>query len=354
MISPRKILAIKLRSLGDTILMTAALRELRYAFPAAQLHVVVLEQWAPLLYRFPGVSKIWTYVRHNEAAARAKAVARLAVKLRREHYDCVVNFHASPSSSALAFATGARVRSIHFHGHKDKNRFSTVEVPGKGQLFPVIERDMNAIRALDLDVPPGKLPKIFLEHRELDEGLDWLEGRGMSGSLMTIGIGASRPTKSWQVDRYAQIASEWCEKTGGCALAVASPDERAACDAFLNAVKPGLNIGAETSLSIRKLAGVLHHSAVMVGNDSGPRHLAVAVGTPTVTLFGPEHPFEWHPYPANLHPHFFVEGLACRKDADPGKPPWCGLHDCLVERHQCMDRIGTEQVLSECLKVARI
>src|SRR5262245_7453241 len=94
--APRKLLAMKLRSLGDTVLMTAPLFELRNAYPEAEIHVAVSSHWAPLLENHPAVDRIWTYERHPDRASRAKSLTKLALKLRRERFDCVVNFHASP------------------------------------------------------------------------------------------------------------------------------------------------------------------------------------------------------------------------------------------------------------------
>src|SRR4051812_48949265 len=107
---PRKILAIQLRALGDTVLMTAPLLELHRHFPRATIDVLVTDSWCSVLEGLPGLRKIMGYRRHSDRASRAKAVIRLAFELRKEKYDCVVNFHASPSSSVLSFATGAPLR----------------------------------------------------------------------------------------------------------------------------------------------------------------------------------------------------------------------------------------------------
>jgi heptosyltransferase-2 len=119
---------------------------------------------------------------------------------------------------------------------------------------------------------------------------------------------------------------------------------------------PGLRCAPPASLAspdIRRLAATLSEGAVYAGNDSGPRHLAVAVGTPTVTIFGPEDPLEWHPYPLERHPILFVKGLACRRDAAPGAPPWCGIRVCVLEGHRCMTGITPAEVLAKCQEVAR-
>lgn len=357
--APRKILAIKLRSLGDTILMTAPLIELRKAYPSAEIDVLVSEAWAPVVQGHPAVDRVLTYRRHAEMASRVKALASLAMQVRRERYDCALNFHASPSSAALAFATGAVTRSIHFHGHKQRNTYSTVVVPGKGVLKPVIERDMDVVRALGISVPEGRMPQIVPTKRELAPIRAKFETHSLERPLLALGIGSSRTTKSWPLERFADTALEWCSQTGGSAVAFAGPDELALARDFLKEVDASQDVpehirervGCEMGLGLRQLAAFLSEADVFLGNDSGPKHLAVAVGTPTVTLFGPEHPFEWHPYPRERHPYFFIEELACRRDADPGMPAWCGVDVCVLERHRCMTEIKSEDVLNRCLEL---
>lgn len=363
----RKILVIKLRAMGDTVIMTAALNELRRIYRKAEIHVMVTSPWAPLLEHHPGVDRVWHYHRRKDMTARAKTLARLAIELRREHYDLVLNFHASPSSSTLAFATGAKTRAVHFHGHTDKNRYSTVEIPGKGEIKPAVERDMDVVRALGAQIPEGRVPQVYLTDAEIDKGAEYLEHHQLNGPVLGIGLGASRPTKVWPVDRYAALATAWSQQTGGSAVALAGPDENQLIVDFLKAVDDQVATSSDDSeakkavrgrisffdnLPVRHLAGVLANCAVFAGNDSGPKHLSIALGTPTVTLMGPEHPFEWHPYPTDLHPYLFVENLECRRDAAPGMPPWCGLYTCVEEQHKCMRLISVDQVLSECKRIA--
>ncbi len=367
MFAPRKILAIKLRALGDTILMTAPLLELREAFPNAMIHVVVTDHWAPLLENHPGVDRIIPYQRHQGAASRAKAIARMAIALRKEKYDCVVNFHASPSSSALAYAVGAKVRAIHFHGHRDKNRYSTTLVPGKGILKPVIERDMDTIRSLDLTIPEGKQPSVFLDVSEIARGRIRIGQMGLYGPILGLGIGASRNTKIWPLERFAAIAIRWCDQYRGSVIVYHARGEEGVSRQFFDAVDRKLDewytdpsarkavrarILAEVQLPLRLLASMLKNNVLYLGNDSGPKHLAVAVGTPTITLFGPEDPYEWHPYSREKHPYHYLEGLKCRNDQEPGFKPWCGLHECVVEEHRCMRFISEDEVFRTVEKMA--
>lgn len=162
------------------------------------------------------------------------------------------------------------------------------------------------------------------------------------------------------------LAIEWVEKTGGSTLGVAGPGEEDRVHEFLKGVEDLLSttvsdaasrarlrhgITASHRFELRSLAALLSEATVFAGNDSGPRHLAAATGAPTVTLFGPEHPFEWHPYPTERHPYFFIEALSCRRDGRPGMPPWCALATCHEEQHRCMRLIGVEAVLERCLEL---
>jgi ADP-heptose:LPS heptosyltransferase len=323
--------------------------------------VAVTAPWAPLLEGVPSIHKIWALERRKERASRAKAVASLALRVRAEHYDCVVNFHASPSSATLAFASGARMRSIHFHGHNDRNRYSTVIVPGKGELKPIIERDMDAVRALGLTIPAGRMPQLYLQPAETRSARERLLKYAATAPVLGLGLGASRPAKSWPVERYAATAVEWCVRKGGTVVAFVAAAEEATARDFLKAVDDVLGAGelapdqksqvrsrviCEIGLPIRSLAAMIAECAIFLGNDSGPRHLAVALDRPTLTLFGPEDPFEWHPYPRDRHDALFIEKLPCRRDALPGFPEWCGLDVCVSERHRCMTEITSEEVLS--------
>ena len=347
--SPKKILAIKLRALGDTVIFAAAVEELVKAFPGAELHLLVTNPWAGVFKGDPRITRIWTVGRRGIFRKTA-----LGLKLWRQKFDLVLNFHASSSSAWLARATGAPVRAIHFHGLRDKNNFSTVEIPGKGVVKPIIERDLDVVRALGIPLPAGRLPRLHVSNGEIGEGRRLIGSFDLAKPVLVLGLGASRATKIWPLARYAELAMMWRERTGGGVLAIGSSEEESLCKEFLanipEAGRDGIKI--ETSLTLRSLMGLLSCASVFCGNDSGPRHLAASLGTPTCTLFGPEDPFEWHPYPLDLHPRFFVENLPCRKDGTPGFPAWCGAEACTEKTHACMD-IDVNAVFEACRKIGR-
>lgn len=355
MLNPKRILVTKFRAMGDTILLTAALKELHRNFPNAQIHCAVTEPWIWLLDGMPGVTKLMPVTWHNDRTARTKAATRLAFQLRKENYDIVLAFHASPAAAMVALSTGTKLRSVHFHSFKAKNMYSTVEVPGKGTVKPVVERDLDTIRALGLTIPAGVAPEIFLKQEEKALAAEEFQSWGLKRPILGIAVGASRPTKIWPLHRYAELAQKWVAENNGSVLVIAGPGEETLVDQFFRSVpntpEARNQIQVMPACTVRILASRISQLNVLAGNDSGPRHLAAALGVPTVTLFGPEHPLEWHPYPQDRHPRLFIEPLHCRVNQEPGSPPWCGLNECIVETHQCMTRISIDQVFEHVRRV---
>ncbi len=361
---PRRILAMKLRSLGDTVLMTASLDILHRTFPDTPIDVLVTAKWSSILKGIPGIENIYEYERRGHAASRAKTIARWAITLRRNRYDWVLGFHASPSSALLSFATGAGTRANHFHGHRDSNRYSTVEIPGKGTVKPIIERDLDVLRGLGIEIESRTMPKLCFERDELTRAQSFLLQQGLKAPWAAIGLGASRPTKVWPLDRFAEVALELVMRRGLHVVVIAGPGENALRDAFMDRLREraqaqGVDprflsrVQAPEFSNIRLLGATLSLCNIFVGNDSGPKHMAVASGTPTVTMIGPEDPFEWHPYSQEEHPYLNVPNLACRKDALPGYPAWCGLDICTVEQHKCMKQLDVRQVLERVEQVEK-
>ncbi len=347
---PKKILAIKLRSMGDTTLLGASLDALKQAYPEAQIHVAVTTQWAPLFIHHPAVSRIWPVDRHQDKIARGKAIARAAIALRREGFDAVLNFHASPSSATLAFATGAQVRAVNFHSESTKDRYSTLKIPGRGELKTILEKDLDTVRALGIQIREGEFrPSVHLKPTEMNSGFQLLEGMGLKRPILALGLGSVRPTKHWGAKPFAETAAGWTARTGGGVLLLTGPGEEARAQEVLQLLAGKSAAAHLHNAELRMLAACLSQSALYCGNDAGPKHLAAAVGIPTVTVFGPEAPDQWHCYPRDRHPYFYVEKLACRKDALAGMPDWCVLQECTTEGHRCMKSIASNPVLDACV-----
>lgn len=351
---PRKLLAIKLRPLGESALLSASIYALKEAFPDTELHVATTAPWAQLLIHHPGIARIWPVDRHTDKLSRVRAIARAALKLRSENFDGVINFHASPSSATLAFATGAPVRSIHFHSDKTRNRYSTVAIPDQGALKTMLERDFDAIRALGVSVQSSRYhPTVTLKPSEMDEGFRLLQTLGLQRPLLALGLGSSRPTKSWPAELFAELINDWKSQKNGSVLLIGESEQSEFVNQICSRLSDQANLATLKESDLRLLSAVFMQCSVFVGNDSGVRHVAAASGLPTVTLFGPEHPKEWTFYSAERHTQLFIEGLSCRRDGPPAGPEWCALQECLKEKHRCMKDIHPISVLEAALRVMK-
>lgn len=332
--------------LGDTVLLSSTLELVAKRFPGAEVTALVPASFASVLEHHPRLKEIWTY----------GSFLGLAWKIRRAKFDLHLNLHAAPDHDEwLARLGGSRQILTHIQGRGAAAKY--------GRRPNALEWDSYFLQAALGDterlMPPP--PRIHLTSEELGWAGDFLRRRGVERALF-LGLGASRLTKRWPEAHFARLAELARDRGDFTPVIVVGPgeDEEAFAGRVLNELRvkgfrPNLDgkgkggLVFEHGLSIRQLAALLASVRCYVGNDSGPKHLAAAAGVPTVTLFGPENPDEWHPYDRERHPLFFLPGLACRAE-DDGR--WCGVTECKVEKHRCMRDIDPLEVWHAVVKVA--
>jgi heptosyltransferase-1 len=344
-----KLLLIKSRALGDTVITTAAARAWKQESPDSEIQVVVPEKWAEVFENSPDVSRVW------HSPNTIGDFLSLTSKLRREQFDCVASLHATLRTALLARASGARERVCHFHGFQDANLFSTATIPGKGVVKPILERDLDALRALGLKGERFVLPHVRLTDFEIQRAQAWLKQNHLQSPLLVVGVGASRPTKIWPAESFAKTIHYWNEDRKGSVVVVGTSMDQPCMELIRGSLPENTKkqVLFETTLNIRALAALIQVADCYLGNDSGPKHLSVAVNTPSVTVFGPENPFEWHPYPRNQHAALFLENLDCRVNKSPQGHAWCHLNVCTVEKHKCLRDLTPENVFREILRIKR-
>lgn len=330
-----KWLAIKLRRLGDTVLWTSALQSIARDYPSIRLDVVAPRALRDLLVEEPYLNRVF--------GVSAHVADRLAVAswLRWAGYSRVLVFHASSSSTFFGTLIGGSRSFAHSHeiGRTD---FS---------VKPATERDRDTLLLAGLKSNfPLPEPKVSLRPEEIREAETWIRSKGLRQPLLGVGLGASRATKQWSFTRMAEVIREWSKRTGGSAIVICNAREARDAKAFWPLIQ-GVPYLPLVDAPLRPLAARLSLLRAFVGNDSGPRHLAAAVGVRTVTLFGPEDPHEWHPYDRATHPLCYVPDLQCRKSAAEGLPPWCGLETCKAEKHRCMEGISAREVWEKVERV---
>ncbi|MFI5369963.1 MAG: glycosyltransferase family 9 protein [Candidatus Eisenbacteria bacterium] len=297
------VLAVRLRALGDVVLATPALRALRRGHPDAPLDVVTDPRYAPLLAGLP-------YVRRVHALGRGDADAwLLARRLRRERYAWAVDLFGNPRSALLVALAGAtRTAGYDLRGRRHAYAVRVPVEPARadGRREYAAAVHVRLAEAAG-GVPDGLHTDVALDDAARAAGLTLLERAGVREPRRAVAVVAAGtwPTKTWPVSESARLARRLIG-AGWEALLVSAPGEEAVRDT-LRALVP--RIAVLPDCDVRGMAASLAPLAGLVGTDSGPRHVAAALGLPTFAWFGPTHPDTWQP-PGERH-GFWQAPLPC-------------------------------------------
>jgi ADP-heptose:LPS heptosyltransferase len=304
---PGRILAIRLSAVGDVINTLPALGALRRSFPAAFIGFLVEDRAHDLLLNHPFVDAVHLYPRRRWAgmaanplrwgAALAEA-ARFLHGIRRRGYDVALDFQSNFKGAALGLLSGVRRRVGFSRGHcKEWNHlFSTVRVtPPGGPELNRVDKFLSLAAAVGADIAGAAyaLPDAPASRERVD---GFLAREGVNG-FVAIHPGTSDfgRTKRWPPERFATLASRIAAAHGLRAVVTWGPGERALAEEIVRSSGTSAILALETG-SILDLAELLRRARLFVGCDTGPLHLASAVGVPSVALFGPKDPRVYGPY----------------------------------------------------------
>jgi lipopolysaccharide heptosyltransferase II len=325
----RKVLLIRLRRIGDIILTTPAVRALRTALPRAELVYVVEEPYRKLVEGNPDIDRI---VAVPKGASRREFLA-LARALRKEGFDAVIDFHGGPRASLLALLSGAKVKAG--YAVKYRGLFYDVRVPRapeQGRIHSV-ENHINLVRALGIEV--GEIPGLVLPKGQAPI-LD-LQGRG---PLIVLHIGAGNRFRYWGTDNLVRLVRLLGEAEGTRVALIGGAEDKAAEAEILGRVPGTLSyVGA---LDLAGTAELIRQATVFVGPDSGPMHIAAAVGTPIVAWFGPTLPANFAPWRPAGGARIIEKDLDCRP---------CKQRTCVHGDFRCLQLITPEEVRGQVEKL---
>ena len=288
----RRILVVKLRSIGDTVLSTPSLIALRRHAPHAEIDIL-LEDWvAPVLDGFSGVKVI------SMCAGTAERV-RVARELRRRRYDVAFNLHGGTTSTFLTWASGAE----HRFGNADyQYSFLYNHLLSSPADFWGREKMHSAEQQLALighsGVPVDDLPKTRLTVtsdalRSIESRLSRSEISNPRSEIALLHPGTAFFTKQWPAENFGQIA-EYLANKGFSVCAVGTKAE----SSIRSEVSSSAQVPLTTfdDLSLPEITALASKARIFIGNDSGIAHIAAAVQTPTVVIFGSSNRTHWRPW----------------------------------------------------------
>ncbi len=326
---PQRILVTRMKFIGDIVLTTPVIHSLRAAFPDAFLAYMGDAGAVSLLQENPHLNEIIPF---DFSRPTHLEQPRVAWSLRRLQFDWVIDLFGNPRSALLTFITGASVRvGLERAG---RGRLYTIQVKDDGRPKTAVEFHLQFLRALGVQ-PSTRRPELFLSKAERAEAAARIQ---TDSPVVAIHPGATWPAKRWFPERFARVAGELQNRHGVKVLLTGGPGDAEVLEGVRSLITPEPMVIQNPTL--RQLAALYAHAGAVVSNDAGPMHIAAAVGTPTIGIFGPGEEDIWFPYdPEDGH-------RAVRQDV-PCHP--CHLDFCNRTGDgymECMRRITVQEIVA--------
>ena len=332
-----RVLFIRLRSLGDTVLSTPLYAALKAWRPDLRIAVLVESPNGEVLIHNPDLDQVLTIPGDQGFFKSLFSRATALRKIRAARFGCCINLHGGSTSAWLTLLSG----SLHRIGLRNfRNTFAyteTLDIParkGDGTKWHTVEYQMQWLYKLGL--PVGALPplRVFLAPELQGPVLKRLYGLGLKPGFPYAVIQPTSKffTKEWTPEGFAEIAAYLSKEHRLQVLLSGGPGEEVKLRSVAQRCPEEVLVCA--GISVGELLWVLRGAKLFVGNDSGPTHLAAALGVPTVVLFGSSDAEVWSPWKAPF------QRVQNSFDCNP-----CPGYRCLVyDEPKCILSITVSQV----------
>ena len=336
-----RILLVRLGAIGDVIHTLPLAAAIRDAYPSAEICWAAAPGPGLLLEGNPDIDRVFTVDTRawsKEDPLKLVALARSCLRsLRSLRADIAVDAQGLIKSGIIVWASGAgtRVGFDHSVCREGLNVvFTTHWAPPIEGPHHVVEKNLSLLAPLGIEPPPADSIRFpLMERAEEGEGAaSYLRREGLAGGrpLMIMHPGAGWETKRWEAGRYAVLGDAWLELSKGNLLITWGPGEEETARRVAGAMRGPATLSPPTD--IRQFAALIRRSDVFTGGDTGPLHLAAALGVRCLALFGPTDPGRngpWGEGHAVLH-----RRLACS-----------GCYGRICPDVECLDRIGENDAI---------
>ncbi len=323
----KKILIIKLRGIGDVVLSTIVLDNLRKDFPNAQIDYLVEKPSEPGLLGLKDINRVLLFERNDFW----KKVS-LILQIRNIKYDLIFDFFTNPSTALITFLSGAECRvGFPYRGRKYAYNLFGPEERGK---YHSAQLHLETLKLLGLNYSSNKL-HYSINSSALHTAEKYFRDNFIENNFV-IGI---CPTGGWtskkcDPEKFAEIANALIKKYNAKIFIIWGKSDEGDANKIHSMIDNNSFIAPETS--IQELAAMISRCKILIANDSGPMHIASAVGTPVLGLFGPTNPYMHGPY-GDKNEWIRMDELECIE---------CNLLIC-PRKHECFRDLPVEKVLSK-------
>jgi len=289
---PDKILIVRLSSLGDIVHSLPGAAALRGAFPSAQIDWVVQRRWSSLLEESPVLNRVIPF-----DPSPARSFIEGVRQLRARHYDVTIDFQGLYKSGLLAFLSGAP-RRVGFDWRSSweplASLFYSERVRGSGPHR--VDKNLSLVEHFGFSRPDEPQFPLRVPGDAARVVGDRLRERGIS-EYWVAAPAAGWGAKTWPTDRFGAVCRELERRHGWRAVVAAGPGEQELSRDVRDSAAPATPFVMETSLA--GLMALLDGAQCVVGGDTGPLHVAAALGTRVVGLYGATDPSQTGPYGHN-------------------------------------------------------
>ncbi len=307
--TPSSALFIQLRRIGDILMCTPAIRAFKELNPSCKLDF--LTEWPDVLRGNPNIRDIITV----DASERYNPLYQwgLINNIRKRKYDLVVDFLANPRSAYYSFLTGANTRLSYGYGHR-KWAYNLIPPKADKVQYAALDR-LQLIKSIDVESDAPRLE--FYPDNDSRKEAKKLLANIIGKPIVSISPVSRHQYNCWPLEKYAELGRRLSLNLGMSVVIVTGPGESDIADKMSSLIDnyPSLVLKID---SLALLGAIFENVSLHIGNDNGPKHIAVACGAPTITIYGPHSPIGWT-YPDStrhlwIAPKEFCEDCATKKN----------------------------------------
>lgn len=327
----KRILIIKPGAIGDLLQLTPAIRALAVCWPGARISLLVGARATATLFQYnPYVEETLVYDKRGEHRSFF-SLLKLWRHLRRSKYELVINFQRSNLKTWLLATAALPCRMLVYHKTRD-------------QAVHVVDNYMKTLAPLGIS-GQSRLLELFVGKDDERFAEDLFSVNGYSGKIViALNLGSSHPVNRWATERFTAVADALVQRLSAKIIIIGGNDDVALAEqvAAAAAARPLVLSGKATLL---QLGAILRRCELLISSDTGPLHLATAVGTKVVALFGAADPARTGPVGTG-HRVIQAQGVPCVPCRDRA---CAGSHPL-----ECMEKISAQEVIAAVMDMVRV
>lgn len=327
-----KIVVIDLLYMGDLIFATPFFKQLRKNYIDSKIDIIVNSNFYDLIEDNPYFDNVIAY----DKKWSIKESYKFAKKIKKGNYDLGINIHGNWRTILLMYLISPDYNIG--YGGDGKSLFLDKTIKTSDNLHMVkvylqfLEKmDLKSFEDDSIELKVNKEAKKNMN--ELINTKIKEEDLSKKKRLIALNTGGTWSTKRWPKIKFAKLADK-IKDNGEEVIFIGGPSDKKRVKDIISLMKNNRVINATGKTSLKELAALVKKSDLVISNDSGPVHVAAAVGTKTITIFGPSDEKKYRPY-GEIH-EIITNEIDCRP---------CGEHECPLGHHNCMEKIEVEEVM---------